>query len=208
MDDQLEPLEKVELAMIRAEHQKRFQTMIQYIKDQVGDGVEYRNAVVRVVVSDNGAYYELNDLPEEFSGATGDQVTRHFVAPQEALALLARAVNATALATPENTRAFSILVLYTRRGIVDRKNCYVYEYHASDDKPQPPLEIGRFQPDVTPLFYKIKMDADYTQETLGIPRGILFCMANAGDRHLVIRIPYEGDQVTDLTDLPSTKTIH
>jgi hypothetical protein len=209
MDDQFDPLQKVELALLRAEHQKKFQVMINYLKEQVGEGIEYRNEVVRVVVSDNGAYYELSDLPEEFSGATGDQIQRSFVTPEEAIALLTRAAEATKRTELETTRQFSIIALYTRRGLVDRKNCYVYEFQRADHaSPRPPLEVGTFQPGVMPLFFKVKMDADFAPEVLGIPRGIVFCMANAGDRHLLIRIPYDGDQVVNLTDLPTSNTIH
>ncbi len=207
--DELDPLHKVELAMLRAEHQKRFQTMIAYVKEKVGEGVEYRNSVARVVVSDRGAYYELNDLPEEFSGAAGSEVIHHFVSPEEATALLARGVAATAGVNRDNTRHVSILALYTRRGIVDRKNCYVY-----DCRPQPeasvlaPIVIGAFQPGVMPLFYKMKVDSDFAQEVFGMPRGIVFCIANAGDRHLLIRIPYDGDHVVDLAATPVSRTIH
>ena len=128
MDDKLDPLQKVELAMIRAEHQKRFQVMINTIKEMVGEGIEYRNAVVRVVVSDKGAYYELNDLPEEFCGAVSDELERRFVTPTEAIALLTRAATAAARVNAANTRHFSVIALYTRRGLVDRKNCYVFNY--------------------------------------------------------------------------------
>lgn len=209
MDDQLDPLQKVELALLRAEHQKRFQVQINYVKEKVGQGVEYRNSVVRIVVSDTGAYYELLDLPEEFSGAVGDEVERHFIAPAEAIALLTRAVTATARATDENTRHFSIIVLYTRRGLVDRKNCYVYDYQPREERPgHAPLEIGQFRPEVMPLFFKVKLSAEYAEEVLGIPGGIVFCMANAGDRHLMVQIPYSGDQVIDLGNLPTSETIH
>ncbi|HLV79880.1 MAG TPA: hypothetical protein VKT32_06335 [Chthonomonadaceae bacterium] len=207
MDDQLDPLHKMELALLRAEHQKRYQVMIAYLKEKVGEGTEYRNDVVRVVVSETGAYYELNDLPEEFSGAVGDQVERHFLAPQEAVALLARAVEATQEITPDNTRLFSVIVLYTRRGLVDRKNCYVFDYNPPLRGAARPLQIGQLQPDVMPLFFKIKVDTDLT-EAAGMPRGLLFCMANAGDRNLLIRIPYQGDQVIDLGNLSSSSTVH
>ena len=62
MNDEITPSEKVDLAIIRAAHQKKYQAMIDYIKGRVGDGTEYRNGVARVVVSDNGAYCELTDL--------------------------------------------------------------------------------------------------------------------------------------------------
>ena len=208
MEDQLDPLQKVEVALLRAEYQKRFQGTIQYIKEMVGEGIEYRNTVVRVVVSDMGAYYELNDLPEEFFGAVGEDLIRRFVAPAEAIALLTRAVEAGNRVTPENTRHLSILTLYTRPGLVDRKNCYVFDYapHASPRKT--PRVVGKFQPDVMPLFFKIKMDADFAEEVLGFRRGIVFCMANAGDRHLLMQVPLTDGPITDLGALPLAETLH
>ena len=38
--DELDPLHKVELAMLRAEYQKRYQTMVAYLKEQIGEGTE------------------------------------------------------------------------------------------------------------------------------------------------------------------------
>ena len=202
MDDQLDPLQKVEVALLRAEG------MINFIKERVGEGIEYRNAVVRVVVSDSGAYYELNDMPEEFCGAVGEDMERRFVTPAEAIALLARAVEVSQKVTPENTRHLSILVLYTRRGIVDRKNCFLFDYTPDRSAAQAPGIIGKFQPDVMPLFFKIKMEADFAEEALGFQGGLLFCMANAGDRHLLIRVLPTADQITDLGALPLSETLH
>ena len=114
--DELDPQHKVELAMLRAEHQKKFQGMIELVKARIEPGVEYRNGVARVVVSDTGAYCELNDLPEEFAGAAGPDVEARSIAPAEAVALLARAVEAVQQANRDNARQCSILVLYSRRG--------------------------------------------------------------------------------------------
>ena len=208
MDEQFDPLQKVEIAMLRAEHQKRFQTQIALLKERVGEGIVYRNDVVQVVGSEEGAYYELNDLPEEFGGAAGEHVERHFLAEAEATDLLARTFETLPRATAENTRHISVLALYTRRGLADRKNCFVFEYRPNELTPaRPPLVIGRFRSGVMPRFYKLKVDADFAQEALGMERGMVFCMANAGDRHLLIRAPFTGDQVHDLNDLPSTATV-
>jgi hypothetical protein len=207
--DELDPLHKVELAMLRAEYQKRYQTMVAYLKEQIGEGTEYRNAVARVVISPNGAYYELNDLPEEFMGVAGDEVTYRFVAPAEAAVLLARAVEAIACVNSENTRHMSLFVLYSRRGLVDRKNCYIYDFRVEEDVLHPaPQILGAFRPDALPLFYKIKIDADFAPEVLDMPRGAVFCLANVGDRHLLVLIPYSGEQVVDLNEVPTTGTIH
>lgn len=209
MDDQLDPIHKVELAMLRVEHQKQFKTMIDFVKEKVGEGIEYSNNVARIVVSEQGAYYELLDLPEDFSGAAGDQVERRFVTPKEVTDLLALAVDATKKVNRSNTRHLSILILYTRRGIVDRKNCYVFDF-----KPDPdasivlPTQVGKFQPGVMPLFFKVRMDTDFAHDVLDMGRGLVFGIANAGDRNLLIRIPFEGEPLVDLNNLPTTNTVH
>lgn len=101
------------------------------------------------------------------------------------------------------------MALYTRRGIVDRKNCFVYDWRAQPKSSVvTPLTIGSFQSGVMPLFFKVKIDADFAGEILGMARGLIFCIANAGDRHLLIRIPYDGDQVVDLTAQPSAGVVH
>jgi len=207
VDDKLDPLQKVEIALLRAEYQKRFQGTINYIKERVGEGIEYRNTVVRVVVSETGAYCELNDLPEEFFGAVGEDLVRRFVAPDEAIALLTRAAEAGSRVTPENTRRLSILALYTRRGLVDRKNCFLFDYAPHESAQQAPRIIGKFQPDVMPLFFKVKMEADFAEEVLGFQGGSVFCMANAGDRHLLIQVHPDAGQITDLSALPLSETL-
>ncbi len=206
MDDQLDPLQKVDLAMLRAEYQKRYQAMISYIKERVGNGVEYRNAVARIIVSDTGAYCELNDLPENFYGTLGDEVEQRFLTQKQALELLNRVYTAIPSVDAENTRSFSIFALYSRRGIVDRKNCYVYEFNR--EQPHQPAEIGAFLPKTLPLFFKINLDSDFALNTIEVKRGIIFCLTTAGDRHIMIRIPFKGELVTDLGNLPTSNTIH
>ncbi len=70
------------------------------------------------------------------------------------------------------------------------------------------FEIGKFLPSVMPLFYKIRIDADFGEELIGFKRGIAFCMANAGDRHLILHLPNEGEYLTDLGGLPMSQTIN
>ena len=202
-------MQKVELAMIRAEYQKHYQMQINYLKDRVGEGIVYQNAAVQIVVSEEGAYYELNDLPEEFGGAAGERIERQFVTESEAIDLLTNAVEACKKANFDNSRRIALMILYARRGLADRKSSYIFEYQADEHIPNhPPLEIGKFQPDKLPLFYKIMIDADFAPEILGMDRGMVFCMSNAGDRNLLIRVPYEGEKVINLSESPATDTIH
>ena len=202
-------MQKVELAMIRAEYQKHYQMQINYLKDRVGEGIVYQNPAVQIVVSDEGAYYELNDLPEEFGGAAGEHIERQFVTEAEAIELLGRAVEACMTANFDNTKRIALIALYSRRGLADRKSSYIFEYQADEHvSNKQAREIGKFQPDTLPLFYKIMIDADFAPDVLGMERGMVFCMSNAGDRNLLIRIPYEGESVVNLSEAPLTDTIH
>jgi len=206
--EELDPLQKVDLAMLRAEHQKRFQTMITYLKQKIGEGIEYRNAVAIAVISEQGAYYQLTDLPEEFAGAAGDDIEHSFLTTEEALKILSEAASITRNTSKETTRHYSLLALYSRRGIIDRKNCYLYDFRSRDDiAPPVVLEIGSFRPEQMPLFFKIKADSAFAARNSGVQAGISFCLANAGDRHLLVHIPYSGDQVTDLSESLDTTTI-
>jgi hypothetical protein len=210
MDDLFDPMQKLELALLRTEHQNRYQLQINLIKEMIGEGIEYENAVVRIVVSDEGAYYELKDLPEEFSGGVSEKITRHFLSQKEAVTLLSRVFDARKRITVKNTRQFVLMVIYTRTGVIDRKNCYIYDLRRGgewnmDDKP---FELGKFQPGVMPLLFKIKIDADFSEELVGFKRGIAYCMANAGDRHLLVKCPLDGEEITDLGALPMSQTIN
>src|SRR4030042_2030956 len=81
---------------LRTEPRQDYQVMIDYIKDQIGEGREYVNDLVRVVLSDRGCYYEFRDMPEEFSGAVGSGFRYEFVGTEQGL-LLANTIQHMAL---------------------------------------------------------------------------------------------------------------
>ena len=213
MEDQLDPIQKVELALLRAEYQNRHAASIAFVKQQVGEGVTYENSAVRVVVSERGAYYELKDMPEEFFGIAADDddepnLVRAFVTQGEALEMIFRVNDAIERVTSENTRLFTMMVLYTRSGIIDRKNCFIYHYQNDHSGKAPvPTVVGFYNPVRMPLFYKIRMEGALAQEVLGVSRCVVFCMANAGDRHLMVTLPLTGP-MTDLTALPEPKIVN
>jgi hypothetical protein len=209
MDEQLEPREKLELAMLRAEHQKKFQMMINFVKGQVGEGEEYRNSIARLVVSDAGAYYELVDLPEEFTGAFGPGVEQTFIAETEAVKLLEDAASAAEAVASNSARLMQILALYSRRGLVDRKNCFVVNYLQGERYRTGENVSGSLQRGVMPLFFKIKLDTtigDLATE-LGMNRCILVCILTSGDRYPLLRIRLDSEQTTDLASLARSRTV-
>src|SRR3990172_8143999 len=106
--------------MLRAEARRNFQVIIDYIKEQVGEGVEYNNGMVRVVISDRGCYYEFLDMPEEFSGALGSGFQYEFVGTGTGLLMAEQTQYMIAHSNDENTRELSLLSIYDRRGLFDR----------------------------------------------------------------------------------------
>ena len=74
---------------IRAAHADRHGLAIAYIKKRVGRGTEYANEVASAVLSEDGGYYQLAEMPEEFAGALGAGVSHRLIAPPDALTLLA-----------------------------------------------------------------------------------------------------------------------
>ena len=68
-----------------AERQAQYGVSIAYVKQRVGTGTEYANEIARAVLSPQGGYFELAEMPEEFAGALGGGVSHRLVADAEAL---------------------------------------------------------------------------------------------------------------------------
>ncbi len=182
--------------------------MIDYIKDQVGEGQEYVNGLVRVVLSDRGCYYEFRDMPEEFSGAVGAGFRYEFVGTRGALELLQR-VHELALSpeTPD-TQEISLMVIYGWDGLFRREDTFIYHWLRNGADEEGPIMVGAFRPTVVPLFFKLKVDSPLAEPLIGARKGVLFFVANLSDQHLVVRIPHQGPGVTDLSEVQGARTVH
>jgi hypothetical protein len=196
-----------QIAELRAEARRKYQVMIDYIKDQVGPGAEYLNDLVRVVLSERGCYYEFLEMPEEFSGAVGSGFRYEFVGSGQALGMLEKLRDLVELSTPENTREIALLVVYSRNGLYDPEETYVY-HRSQEEGCQEPITSGRLRTGALPIFFKIKVDSDLARPLLGVKRGVLFFVANMSDQHLLVRIPHEGNGVTDLAQVPASQLVH
>lgn len=197
-----------ELPLLREESRHEYQMMIDYIKDQVGEGREYMNDLVRVVLSDRGCYYEFRDMPEEFSGAVGSGFRYDFIGTQKSLELL-EAIHSLALG-PESadTHEISLMVIYGWDGLFRREDAFVYHWTRYEEREEGPAVAGVYRPAVLPLFFKLKVDSDLAEPLLGTRKGVLFFVANLSDQHLLVRIPHEGPGVTDLNEVTGVRTIH
>lgn len=198
------------LALLRAEARRKYQVMIDYIKAQVGEGCEYLNDLVRVVLSERGCYYEFRDMPEEFSGAVGSGFRHEFIGSAQATEVLAKIQQMVEMSDESNTREMALLVVYSREGLYNREETYIYHQSAEEESEEAigPLTSGRFQAGVLPLFFKLKVDSELALPLLGARRGVLFFVANLTDQHLLVRIPHEGVGITDLSQVPASQLVH
>jgi hypothetical protein len=197
------------IAQLRAEARQKYQVMIDYIKDQVGEGSEYLNDLVRVVLSERGCYYEFLDMPEEFSGAVGSGFSFQFVGWNQSLDMLTHIKQLIEENNDNNTREIALLAVYSRDGLYNRDETYIYHRgNDSFDDDNLPIVSGHLRPGVLPLFLKIKVDSELAVPLLGARRGVLFFVANLTDQHLLVRIPHEGTGVTDLSQVPASQMVH
>jgi len=203
-------IQEEHLAELRAEARRKYQIMIDYIKDQVGEGSEYLNDLVRVVVSERGCYYEFREMPEEFSGAVGSGFTHEFIGSHRAAELLEAIKCMVDESNDSNTRELALLVVYSRDGLYNRDETFIY--HKSDeldsDDDALPITSGRFRTDKLPLFFKLKVDSDLAIRIFGAKRGVIFFVANLTDQHLLVRIPHDGSGITDLSQVPASQLVH
>jgi hypothetical protein len=192
----------------QAEAGHGYQAMIDYIKDQVGEGREYVNNLVRVVLSERGCYYEFRDMPDEFSGAVGSGFRYEFIGTQQALALLDRVHDLVIGPETPDTKETSLMVIYGWDGLFRREDAFIYHWLRQPSEDEGPVVVGLYRPRVLPLFFKLKIESDLAEPILGVRKGVMFFVANLSDQHLVVRIPHLGPDVTDLSETPEGRVIH
>ena len=193
---------------VPGESRHDYQVMIDYIKSQIGEGQEYLNDLVRVVLSERGCYYEFRDMPEEFSGAVGSGFRYEFVGSRKSVDLL-EAIHSLVMG-PESpgTREISLMVIYGWDGLFKREDTFIYHWARDGEDEEGPMMMGVYRPEVVPLFFKLKVDSDLAEPLLGTSKGVLFFVANLSDQHLLVSIPHQGDSVTDLNEAQGPRVIH
>ncbi|MGI4791435.1 MAG: hypothetical protein ACRYFS_21615 [Janthinobacterium lividum] len=192
---------------LRAIQLERHGLSIAYIKKRVGAGTEYANEVANAVLSEQGGYYQLSEMPEEFAGALGTGVSHRLIAPLESLALLARiqVFVESILAGAQPVRAVSLYALYAGGSLRVRREMFVL-----DQKPgEAPFSHGQWQPDTLPRFLKLRLDCGDlpAPSGLGLSEGVLFLLTpqHRDDGHVLLgtltRTP--GTQDLSMPKMPS-----
>ncbi|MDQ2800241.1 MAG: hypothetical protein M3Y13_11435, partial [Armatimonadota bacterium] len=145
-----------EYAALRAISQDRHGLTIAYIKKRVGEGMEYANEVARAVLSAQGGYYQLAEMPEEFAGALGAGVSHRLIREAEAWETLrqVQALVESILQGTQAVQAISLYALYAGGSLRARQKMFVF-----DQKPgEAPFAHGAWQPDALPRFFKLRLD--------------------------------------------------
>lgn len=162
---------------LRAEHQTQHGLTIAYIKRRVGEGMEYANEVAEAVVSAEGGYYQLREMPEEFAGALGAGVSHRLVSDAEAwetlhqVQMLVESVSSGSL----SVRSLSLYILYAGGSLRTRQGMFVF-----DQKPgESAFAHGLWQPALLPRFFKLRLDSSDAPlpASLGLSNGVLFFLA-------------------------------
>jgi hypothetical protein len=182
-----------------------YRELIDFVKRTVGEGAEYFNDLLRVVLSERGCYYQFHHSPEEFSGALGDAFSHEFMGTARALALFS-SVNELAY-DPQGDTRLSLLALYPPEPADPEGEDCTYAIHDTAEHAHP-HRSGRFRPGVLPVFFKLKVASERVLPLLGASSGIVFFAANLTDRHLLVRIPNTGVGSLDLAGGASLPALH
>lgn len=184
------------------------QVLARYVKQQVGQGMEFSNEIVRAVVSRNGCYYEFREMPEEFSGALGE-FTHRFIGFTDALHLLQRLYRLPQGDFRQHVHEVSLFVVYDRFDWSAYQNIYAYHFQRDAHDERLVEEVrGVIRPNHLPRFFKLRLIAQRAPEGLNFACGMMFFIANPGERHLLVEIPYTQGSVSDWIARPLSSQMH
>ncbi len=201
MDEPFGPPEKLQLSMLRAEHQKHYQMSIDFVRERLGEGIEHSNEIGRMLISPNGACCELLDLPEEFCGALGPGVSVKYMEDSDIPGILNACRQYLLPENQQNLYSMRFTAYYTRRGLLDNRNCFCADYPDPRSASGTARVIGKFVPGKTPLFFRVKCDAVSSPIPDLCPTGqfLLFGLLTRSRLNPVVIVRYEEGEVTDLS---------
>ncbi len=194
-----------EYASLRAAHQERHGLTIAYIKKRVGEGSEYSNEVARAVLSEQGGYYQLTEMPEEFAGALGAGVSHRLICEREAWDTLhqVQTLVAEIAQGTQAVRAVSFYALYSGGSLRTREKMFVFDQRSGEA----PFTHGAWQPDLLPRFFKLRLDCGDapSPSKLGLTQGVLFFLTpqNRDDGCSLIATLAQTPTTQDLSTRPA-----
>ncbi|HSV72590.1 MAG TPA: hypothetical protein VLH79_02395 [Chthonomonadales bacterium] len=198
MDD-LTPTHRSWLQKIGDRYLSSYGAGIETIKREVGAGERYENEVAVAMVSEQGVWCECSDLPAEFAGCSGTPYTLRHMEDEEArrycLAIY-ETVQRVAVA-PGN--AASLLVLYARNALVERRNAYVFHFDSTSlEMPPMPRELGAYRAKQLPRFLRCRITSREPIDGAPFLDGSAFVLAGVGDGNLTVEMPRQDTGMIDL----------
>ncbi len=197
---------------LRAERQAQFGVSIAYVKAQVGPGADYANEAARAVLSPQGGWYQLADMPEEFAGATGAGVSHRLLPHGEILDTLARWTALLDIVAHGDAplRKFSLYALYEGGSLRDSRGVFVLDWAQG----HPLFTFGTWQPGSVPRFLKICVHAEddaAMAPQFGLPlRGVQFFLvpSHTDNGGVLLATLAPSPQSADLSTRPASSVIH
>jgi hypothetical protein len=179
--DDIDPSQRLKLDVLEEEYRRRHGVGVEWIKAEVGDGEVFENGVGRVVLSENGGWFECIDLPMEFSGVVGEPCERRFASDSELVTLTERLVELTQSPESGTLQELGLLILYDRAGVVDERAAFIYQRRAGEHgEPMPPIRGGKLQPGRIPAVVRCRVYAREDLEGLTLNRGVIVCNRGVG----------------------------
>lgn len=197
--EELDPSQRLHLDVLEDEYRRQHGVSVEWLKAEVGPGEVFENQVARVVLSARGGWFECLDLPMEFSGIAGGPCERRFVTDAEMRRMTANLVDVVSRGIDDTIKTLGILVLYSRSGIVDEREAYVFQSRRGlDGEIRRPMQSGALHPASVPLLLRCRIDVDVALPGVPLQQGVFVCLSGVGERNLVVLMPHEGFEVRDL----------
>lgn len=175
---------------------ERFGASIAQIKEAVGEGLVYSNRAAEVVVSEDGAWFQCNELPLEFAGASGVDCTKSYPSDDESLRLLAEIYERReALIATTNGRV-ALFVLYSPNGVFDEND--MYSFRMEPGNPNVLREWGEFKPTRAPIAFRFSISGGTSTRSEDINNGFVFFLSRVGDINLLVELDVGGRKFADI----------
>jgi hypothetical protein len=201
MEEPFGPPEKLQISMLRAEHQKRYQMTIDFVKERLGEATEHSNEIARLQVSPRGACCELLDLPEEFCAALGPGVSVTYLEERAIAPILTACADLLRSEKIQSVRSLRITMYYSRRGLIDNRSCFCVDLPDPRSPSGAPRIIGAYRPGEVPLFFRVRCDCEESPvpDVTKAGQFMIFGLVTRSRLNPVVIVSYADGAFTDLS---------
>lgn len=197
--DEIDPSQRLQLDVLEEEYRRRHGVAIEWLKAQVGEGELFENEVGRVALSERGGWFECIDLPMEFSGAAGGPCERRYLSDTGLAQLTTDLIALASGEIPASVQSLGLLVLYSRAGVVNEREAFVYQLRrGTDGEPRKPIRAGEARPGALPALVRCRIESREPLPGIPLRKGTLVCLRGVGERNLLVLFSHDGDDVRDL----------